>query len=769
MASHSSTLDDLFALYPVIIPGWITPVKPVDLADGGIPKSLYDDQPQGLQCLIDPLNEMQRQSWTLAAWDRVDLYVNDNPTPVAGDTVQPGEEGNRMSLHIPHGRLIHGVNRLYYLVTRPSDNSSQPSRDLFVLYHLRAPGEPAPEGLDLVIPPDVIRDGVSAERAAQGVEFGFAYSNPRNYDRIDFLLGDVTIPFEVADASTPVVKTLFTDTFQQVGDNANTLIQYRVTDQLGNTNQSPIKRLDIHLGRPSDLLPPSVKEAAGATLNPVNAKDTLTVQVPANAALLPDDTLKVTWTGASGTPAGGSHTSGEWPVRDGLEVPIPNSVVAFSMGKAVTVSYTVIQNGVESPPSEVLTLNVQAMPVASLTIPLIPEAAQGGLGSELDLSKFIGDARVTVAPWPLIAVGQRVWLSCEGTRTDGTKHTIILQTASEVTADEVQAGLLKPVSRGQLQLLRDRSDLTIVLRVTFNASADVLEATAFPLRTYSVKSAVLDTPLITSVKDLSGTPISDSGYTLATSVRLTGEATPNTKVEIFDSSGYIRTVEVDANGLWHDTLSGLQIGGHSITARATYRDNPVSPPWRFTVVEPMAIDTSDAILSTRMYRTAKFPARPPVGAYVERTPTGGVPPYIYTSSDPNIAELLTSTQPRVVSKFSGSATITVHDQFGGHVSYPVTTSGVWLLMGMGDVYKWHTYWYCWSAAVSFGGVIPDLQTWGAIRTIHDGDPGLSNLRSWTSNPAPGDRREYSINPLTGATESLHQDDDYATGWMIKAI
>ncbi|MCG6578076.1 hypothetical protein EGM97_25725, partial [Pseudomonas sp. AF32] len=83
MASHSSTLDDLFALYPVIIPGWITPVKPVDLADGGIPKSLYDDQPQGLQCLIDPLNEMQRQSWTLAAWDRVDLYVNDNPTPVA--------------------------------------------------------------------------------------------------------------------------------------------------------------------------------------------------------------------------------------------------------------------------------------------------------------------------------------------------------------------------------------------------------------------------------------------------------------------------------------------------------------------------------------------------------------------------------------------------------------------------------------------------------------------------------------------------------------
>ncbi|UQI32630.1 Ig-like domain-containing protein [Pseudomonas bijieensis] len=262
MDIQSSELDELFKMVPVIIPGWITPVKPVDLAHGGIPKSLYDDQPRGLQCLIEPLTEMQRHAWTLEAWDRVDLYVNDDSTPVAGDTVQPGEEANRMPLYIPHGRLINGVNRLHYIVTRPSDNSSQPSTDLFVLYHLRAPGEPAPEGLDLVIPSDVVDDGVSAERAAQGVEFGFAYTNPRNYDRINFLVGNVSVPFEVTDASMPVVKTLFTDTFQQAGDNPNTLVEYRVTDQLGNSNQSPTKRLDIHLD--VVLIPPtldSVKDA----------------------------------------------------------------------------------------------------------------------------------------------------------------------------------------------------------------------------------------------------------------------------------------------------------------------------------------------------------------------------------------------------------------------------------------------------------------------------------------------------------------------------
>jgi hypothetical protein len=240
------------------------------------------------------------------------------------------------------------------------------------------------------------------------------------------------------------------------------------------------------IGAAQNLLPPSVKEANGPILNPVQAKDALHIVVPANAALLPDDKLKVTWTGAPGTPAGGSHSSGEWPVRDGWEVPIPNSVVAFNLGKAVTVTYTVIQNGVESPPSDPFTLNVQAMPVASLTMPLIPEAAQGGIGSVLDLSSFSGDARVTVAPWPLIAIGQRVWLKCEGTAAgNGADYTIPLYSSSAVIESELSAGLSKAIPRTELEKLRDGSELKVVLLVTFNRSSNESEAVAFPLRRYT--------------------------------------------------------------------------------------------------------------------------------------------------------------------------------------------------------------------------------------------------------------------------------------------
>jgi hypothetical protein len=271
MDIQSSTLNELFKLHPVIIMGWVTPVRPAGIAQVGIPKSLYDDQPKGLECLIDPWVLAQSHSWTLEADDRADLYLNDEPAPVTGDTVRPGEESLRMRLYVPHRRLRHGVNRLYYKVTRAS-GGDEVSDDLTFLYHLRAPGEPAPEGLELLIPADVIDEGVSAERAAQGVTFGFDYSNRRPYDRIQFLLGDATDEWEIADgAPVPEVRTLFTDKFQEAGDNRRAQVEFRVLDQLGNSSQSSVYVLDIHLNR---LAPPEI----------TSVKDGKEVEIPHGAS-----------------------------------------------------------------------------------------------------------------------------------------------------------------------------------------------------------------------------------------------------------------------------------------------------------------------------------------------------------------------------------------------------------------------------------------------------------------------------------------------------
>ena len=92
MDIQSAVLNELFVLHPVIIQGWVTPVKPDGIAQGGIPKAIYDGKDKGLECLVDPWTELQLRSWTMAADDRVDLYVNGDLVPGAGQTVKPGEE-----------------------------------------------------------------------------------------------------------------------------------------------------------------------------------------------------------------------------------------------------------------------------------------------------------------------------------------------------------------------------------------------------------------------------------------------------------------------------------------------------------------------------------------------------------------------------------------------------------------------------------------------------------------------------------------------------
>jgi hypothetical protein len=257
MDIQSAAFSELFVLFPVIIPDWVSPVKPDGIANGGIPIAIYDDEAQGLECLVDPWTEMKLRSEIMAANDSVHLYCNGDRVS-KGHTVKPGEEQLRVYLYLPHGKLRHGVNRLHYVVTRASGNS-EPSRDLLVLYHLR----PA-DNLDLVIPADVIKDGVSAARAAQGVEFGFTYANRRNHDRIEFLLGDTQVRFDVPDGTAPITHTLFTDTFQQAGDNQKAVAEFYVVDQLGNRVKSPAKALDIHLKR-LDLPAPTVRARPATT------------------------------------------------------------------------------------------------------------------------------------------------------------------------------------------------------------------------------------------------------------------------------------------------------------------------------------------------------------------------------------------------------------------------------------------------------------------------------------------------------------------------
>jgi hypothetical protein len=101
--------------------------------------------------------------------------------------------------------------------------------------------------------------------------------------------------------------------------------------------------------------------------------------------------------------------------------------------------------------------------------------------------------------------------------------------------------------------------------------------------THSFTVIAAATPTISSIKNSAGAEIAHGGETFDTYVTVSGTATPNQSVEIFDGSNSKGTQSVNASGNWSTTLSGLSIGSHAIKAVAQYGSNPSSTIRSFSV------------------------------------------------------------------------------------------------------------------------------------------------------------------------------------------
>ncbi|AHL36866.1 hypothetical protein CD58_12100 [Pseudomonas brassicacearum] len=461
---------------------------------------------------------------------------------------------------------------------------------------------------------------------------------------------------------------------------------YWVKRVAGGTSPSEILQMRIGVGM--DFIAPSIKQATGTApnqqLNPVAAKDALTVVIP-DYGIQPGDQVSVTWTGTAGP---GSYTKPTGDLPSNREIELPVEVIAYNLARSVTVTYTVTREGKEWPASAPLTLSVQAFAAGDLPTPLIREAAQSGIGSELDLNSFTGNARVTEAPWPLIAAGQRVWLRCEGTASDNTDHTITLYTNSAVSGSEVGAGLSKEIPRAELAKLRDGSALKVVLEVTFNRSSNQSEVVAFPLRTYIVRAVAWLTPTLTDIRDSKGTVV--GGSTVETSVTVTGTGHSGERIQLMDGTANIgNPVSISAGGTtWSTPLTGLSVKAYSIKAKALYGSGiPESAAKAFNVVPPLSFGTAYRMV-TQNYVIAKvkIPNNPlPVNnASYTRVATGGIPPYRYSSANPEVA-VVDSSSGYVRAAGNGDAVITATDQDNATASYTITVSHVMQVALLGSV------------------------------------------------------------------------------------
>ncbi len=244
------------------------------------------------------------------------------------------------------------------------------------------------------------------------------------------------------------------------------------------------------VGTRIELEPPSIKEASGNVLDPFAAKDTLTAIVPAYNDMIGTQ-VSVTWTG---TPGEGSVTVGPVNVTAQMdkEVTLPNTVVAFNLGKAVKVIYTVFRNGV---PQNSRELDLSVLSIVDGDSRLPTPAIDGAEGNTLEVSKLQDDAKARVARWLLQAAGQRVWLFGDGINANGEPtHEVILEAIENKSED----GLTTLAAIEWLRGLKDDSTVTITFKVNYDGNADVASAVTFPVRTYTVSAGQYGVPSFTN-------------------------------------------------------------------------------------------------------------------------------------------------------------------------------------------------------------------------------------------------------------------------------
>ncbi|RON95956.1 hypothetical protein BK674_26085 [Pseudomonas moraviensis] len=240
------------------------------------------------------------------------------------------------------------------------------------------------------------------------------------------------------------------------------------------------RELVLRIGVALDLKEPSIKEADHNTLDPFAARDTLTAVIAAYSNMIGTQ-VTVTW---SGVPGEGSVTTDPIDITEQAdkEIPLPNSVVAFNLGKDVEVIYTVIRNGA-SQDSVGLSLAVLAIADGDKNLPT--PAIDGAVGDELDVTRLEEGAQLRIEKWMLQAPNQCIWLRYDGTDKNGNAVEKVFWKGE---AHQQTEGLVTAAQIAWFRELKDRLPLKITFKVNYNKVANADTAVDFPLRTYTIKN-----------------------------------------------------------------------------------------------------------------------------------------------------------------------------------------------------------------------------------------------------------------------------------------
>ncbi|MBH3447206.1 hypothetical protein I5L59_26855 [Pseudomonas moraviensis] len=325
----------------------------------------------------------------------------------------------------------------------------------------------------------------------------------------DFQKGDTVRGFYKLDdsAEKPTAPGVITDKFgtllpcilelpnDQLTSGARLQVRYELERPAGNViGHSRTAEAEVIGEAAPDLVAPIIKQAPGNSLDPLAAKDALTALV-FDPSIQLDDVIQVRWIAAPGTPADGSYTSPPHVVKvlGTQEIALDNKVLAYSFGGNVTVKYSKT-TGSATRDSLPLILSVQDIADGDprLPTPTIDRVT----GDELDPADLLPTDHTRTTAWPLIALGQRIWLTYREIKRDGS--TGIVEEAykgKEVTAEDL-GGIRHPVPLDKLLMLEDDSTLEIEVKISFDKTESMYKS--LPKKVYTIKKGFDDLTTFTN-------------------------------------------------------------------------------------------------------------------------------------------------------------------------------------------------------------------------------------------------------------------------------
>ncbi|MHC8361796.1 YVTN family beta-propeller repeat protein [Pseudomonas sp. LS2P72] len=402
--AETSSDNTVLVLYP---PDVLGSTKSVEGADCGVPIDIYD----------------------LGAKVRVDAYLGQEPNDTVAlnlngqlniTRTQTASRDDSVFLYIPKNLLRpEFVNRLTYTVTRGSHNMGTSTPPLEILYNAIRPGiedrihgDDGHSELELILPQDVLENGIDADRAAQGVQVCFSYPYCRAYDRIRLNCNGQDVYRDVTPAEAPanpsaeptrIRVTVDKAVFERAGDHPRFVFSYTVTDQVGNgpDKDSPWSEsllVDVYLKTPRLVAPDLAEDPDDPSDDPktidlskLGSKD-LTVLVHAFAPLWQaEDIIRVKYTstppGSPAVPHSVETTVSRIPFTYKLMVPNAK-VIADS---AVRVIYEQVRGGAVIATSKPATAQVTGEAAGQHGVPTFTNkpytiAPAGRLNVELLLS-----------------------------------------------------------------------------------------------------------------------------------------------------------------------------------------------------------------------------------------------------------------------------------------------------------------------------------------------------------------------------------------------